>query len=89
MWHVSTTDLGLLFLIGIAAVGFADIMGALVVGQHRDARMDQWDATHGFGATSGKGVKRPLKHRARRVWKRAYTARTIRRACAAGRDKAS
>jgi hypothetical protein len=81
MWNVSAGDLGVLLLVGIVAVGFADIMGALVAGQHRDPATDQWDRAHGFGAPAPHPRERPpLKHRAKRVWRRTYTSHAITKA---------
>jgi hypothetical protein len=50
--------------------------------------IDQWDAAREFGAPAGKTPQRPLRHRARRVWKRTYTSRAVARARATGRKKA-
>jgi hypothetical protein len=88
VWNISASDFGLLVLVGIVTVGLADIIGAMVAGQHRDVPMNQWDAAHGFGTLDGKAPPRPLKHRARGIWKRTYTSRTIAMARAAGRSKA-
>jgi hypothetical protein len=83
MGNLSAGDLGLPLLVGIVAVGFADIVGAHASGQHRDAAMDHWDTDHGFGAPASKAPKRPLKH-ARRVLKRTYTSRAIARVARGG-----
>lgn len=60
-------ELGLLILIGAIALGFADIAGAAVAGQHREAPMDEWDAAHGPGTPGGQPPKHPLRHRVQRV----------------------
>ena len=92
MWNVSAGHLAILVLVGIvtaiASLAVADIIGALLARQHRDVVIDQWDAAREFGAPAGKTPQRPLRHRARRVWKRTYTSRAVARARATGRKKA-
>jgi len=56
MWNgsVSAGDIGLIILIGLIAIFLVDIFGAAVAGQHREPRLDEWDAEHGFEPRQGR-----------------------------------
>ena len=58
MWNGSVLvgDVGLIIMVGVIAVFFADSFGAAVAGQHRAARLDDWDAGLGSNLRQRRAV---------------------------------